>query len=229
MKASSLFCLPDNMPFQSFFEPEVAPWEWVSNIKEALASLDWSNAGLPENIPAGVSIEGNAWIHPSVKLPPYAQIIGPVWIGENTEIRSGAFIRGNVIIGSDCVIGNSCEYKNCLLLNGVKTPHFNYVGDTVLGNGAHLGAGAILANIRMDEKSIPVKTPQGTVDSGMRKLAGLFGDGAEALCNSVIQPGSILGKQAVVMSGVSYSGYLAEKTIAYAKSEIRTIPRRDLQ
>lgn len=221
MLASELFEFPDNLPFKAFFAPELEPWAWVPNIKQALAAYDWPNlcggtqeVALPASIPTGVHIEGNVYIHPTVKFPAYASIEGPAWIGAHTEIRPGAFIRGNVIVGDGCVLGNACEYKNSLLLNHVETPHYNYVGDSILGNRVHLGAGAILANLRLDRAVVKVKLPTGPVQTSLRKLGGLLGDGAEALCNSVIQPGTILGKNAVVMPGVAYGGFLAANSIA---------------
>ena len=222
MKASDLFNFPENLPFAEFFDPEAQPWEWLPKIKEGLAAYDWSKVKLPVNIPAGVHIEGDAYFHPSVKFPAYASIEGPVWIGAYTEIRPGAYIRGNLIVGEGCVLGNSCEYKNSLLLNNVESPHFNYVGDSILGNKAHLGAGAILANLRLDREAIMVKTLEGFKQTTLRKLGGLLGDRSEALCNSVIQPGTVLGKDSVVMSGVVYGGCLAENSIAYDSKRVRS-------
>jgi len=136
------------------------------------------------------------------------------------------YIRGNVIAGQGCVLGNSSEFKNCLLLDAVQAPHFNYVGDSILGNGAHLGAGVILANLRLDQQNVPVVTAEGRRDSGLRKLGGLFGGDAEAGCNTVINPGTLLGRRAVVMPGNPFSGYLAEGEIALTVQEVRRIKRR---
>ncbi len=152
MKASDFFTLPASLePFKSFFLPDAAPWEWLPQIERALAGWRFEPRPLISK-PAGVHMEGPIYLHPTVKLPPYAVILGPAWIGPGTEIRAGAIIRKNVIAGAGCVLGNSCEYKNSLLLDGVQTPHYNYVGDSVLGNGAHLGAGAICSNLRLDRK-----------------------------------------------------------------------------
>ena len=155
MKAGELFDLPTSLErFAEFFTPEMSPWEWVGNIKKALASVDFSSLDSKSDIPDGVTIRGDVYIHPSVKLPAYAEINGPAWIGANVEMRIGCFIRGSVIIGEGCVVGNSCEYKNSLLLDKVQTPHYNYVGDSVLGNRAHLGAGVICANLRLDKGNV---------------------------------------------------------------------------
>ncbi|MDR1010670.1 MAG: UDP-N-acetylglucosamine diphosphorylase [Opitutaceae bacterium] len=181
----------------------------------------------PPPIPPGVHIEGDVVLNPGVKLPAYATIIGPAWIGAGTEIRPGAFIRGNVIIGANCVIGNACEFKNCLLMDGVQVPHFSYVGDSILGNKAHLGAGVILSNLRLDRQFVTVRTPDGIVDTDLRKLGALLGDAAEAGCNAVLQPGVILGKRALVMPAVAFAGYLPPATIARTRNPITTLPRRD--
>ncbi len=226
MKASELFDLPQSLGrFAAFFNPDAAPWEWVTAISAALASVEWAALEKRPDIPAGVVIKGDVYLHPTAKLPAFASIEGPTWIGEGTEIRPGAFIRGNVIVGADCVIGNSSEYKNCLLMDNVQTPHYNYVGDSVLGNKAHLGAGVICANLRLDQKEVPVQTPGGRAMTGLRKLGALMGEGAEAGCNAVLQPGSILGKRAVVMSTLAFSGYLEPEMMAYARTHVSHIRR----
>ena len=150
-------CLLRWLRFAPFFAADVAPWEWLKQIGAALEAADFGPNELV--IPPGVHVEGRVWLHPTVKLPAYATIIGPAWIGAKTEIRPGAFIRGNVIVGEGCVLGNACEFKNCLLLDGVQAPHFNYVGDSILGNGAHLGAGVICSNLRLDQGEVIVRLP----------------------------------------------------------------------
>lgn len=228
MKSKDLFSLPKSLSmFGKFFSPDAAPWEWVRNIKAALESVDFSKLESKKDIPSGVTIEGDVYIHPTVKLPPFAFFRGPAWIGANTEVRPGCFVRGNAIVGEGCVLGNSCEYKNSILLDGVQTPHYNYVGDSVLGNKAHLGAGVICANLRMDKQTISISLPdEGMVDTGMRKLGAILADGAEAGCNTVLQPGSILLKKAIVLT-CAFSGVLEENTIAAPRVEIRKIRRRN--
>lgn len=241
MKASDLFVLPESLSvFASYFPADAAPWAWLKAIgpglKDVLAATPAyafataphaSAPSAPPPIPPGVRIEGDVVIAPGVELPAYATIIGPAWIGAGTEIRPGAFIRGNVIIGANCVIGNSCEFKNCLLMDGVQVPHFSYVGDSILGSRAHLGAGVILSNLRLDQHSVSVRTPGGLVDTGLRKIGALLGEGAEVGCNAVLQPGAILGKRALVMPTVAFAGYLPPATIARIRNPITTIPRRD--
>ncbi len=226
MKASEFFALPPSLGrFESYFQAGVAPWEWIKQIGPALAAAEFETAGL--TIPPGVHIEGKVWLHPTVKLPAHATIIGPVYIGARTEIRPGAFIRNNVIAGEGCVLGNSSEFKNCLLLDGVQAPHFNYVGDSVLGNGAHLGAGVICSNLRLDQGEVTVRLANEIVQTGLRKFGAILGDKAEVGCNAVLNPGSVLGPRALVMPTMSFSGVLAPATIARVRQSVVTMARRD--
>lgn len=226
MKASDLFTLPDSLPFSRYFPADVPPWEWLKAIAQALASVDFSALPARASLPPGVHVEGPVFLHPEVRLPPVATIIGPAWIGAGTEVRPGAFIRGQVIVGERCVLGNACEYKNCLLMDAVQTPHYNYVGDSILGTGAHLGAGVILANLRLDQAPVVVTTPEGRVNTGLRKIGALMGEHAEVGCNSVLQPGTILGKRAVVAPLSPYSGYLPPDSIAHQRTPFSILPRR---
>ncbi|NCG09297.1 MAG: UDP-N-acetylglucosamine diphosphorylase [Verrucomicrobia bacterium] len=226
MQASELYEFPQTLPFQSSFNPEAAPWEWVKQIKPALEAFDFS-ASLPE-VPAGLHIEGPVFIAEGVKLPSHGTILGPAYIGEGCELRPGVYIRGNVIAGANCVLGNSCEFKNCLLLDGVQVPHYSYVGDSVLGNKAHLGAGAICSNLRLDQAEVIVKDFDGVGhETGMRKLGALIGDGGEAGCNAVLNPGSLLGKRALIAPTLSFRGTLKANEMAFDDTKIKTAPRLD--
>ncbi len=228
MRADALFTFPVSMPFSDFFDGSVAPWEWVSRIAAALDAFDFQNAEeslRPQSIPSGVSIGERVYLHRTVQLPPVCVIEGPAWIGPNVQIRPNAFIRSHVIAGPGTVLGHCCEYKNCLLLENVETPHYNYVGDSVLGNGAHLGAGAICANLKLSRDEIRVRLPEaGLQGSGLRKLGALLGDGAETGCNCVLQPGTILGKKSVVL-GPSFHGTLAAGKMAIARIQTGVIDR----
>lgn len=233
MKASDFYFLPASLaPFAAHFAAEVAPWEWLKKIGAALAGVDLAaaSAGAATAVPvrpAGVHIEGAVFLHPTVKLPAHATIIGPAWIGAHTEIRPGAFIRGNVIVGEGCVLGNSCEFKNCVLMDKVQVPHFSYVGDSILGNGAHFGAGVICSNLRLDQKEIVVRTPDATYETGLRKFGAIVGDNAEVGCNAVLNPGTLLGPRALVMPAMAFTGYLPPAMIAHVGPVIKLIPRRD--
>jgi NDP-sugar pyrophosphorylase family protein len=153
------------------------------------------------------------WISDNVSIAPTAFIEGPAIIGPNTEIRHGAFIRKNVITGNGCVIGNSTEVKNALLFDGVQIPHFNYVGDSILGFKAHLGAGAILSNFRFDGKNIAIRTGHTKFNSGRNKLGSLIGDHAEIGANCVILPGSVIGKNVQIYPLVSTGGFIPAHTL----------------
>ncbi len=223
MKAGELWKLPEDHPFRDFFDPDVAPWDWLPQIAEALSEFQFLAERV--EVPEGLELEGRVYFGLDVKLPAYGVIQGPAYIGPGCELRPGVYIRGNVIAGRGCVLGNSCEYKNCLLLDGVQTPHYNYVGDSVLGNGAHLGAGAILSNLRLDQGDVVVKTADGSMCSGLRKLGGLLGDDAEVGCNTVLQPGTILGRRSAVFPGIAFGGYLPSGRMAAARHEVRILDR----
>lgn len=226
MKASDFFILPPSLAvFRDFFSSGAAPWEWLKKIGPALAAHRFDPA--PPPFPPDVHAEGPVYLHPSVKLPHTATLIGPAWIGAGTEIRPGAFVRGNVIAGEGCVLGNSCEFKNCLLMDGVHVPHFSYVGDSILGNGAHLGAGAILSNFRLDQQPVVLRLADRTVETGLRKFGAILGDKAEVGCNAVLQPGTLLGARSLVMPAIAFGGYLPPATIARGRIQVAILPRRD--
>ena len=155
-----------------------------------------------------------------------AMIKGPAIIGRGCQIRHNAYIRGNVIIGNGCVVGNSSELKNSLLFNGAQAPHYNYVGDSILGHKAHLGAGVKISNYKLFPGNIEVEVDGVPFDTGLRKFGALMGDGAEAGCNAVLNPGSILGRGAVIYPNVFWRGILPANTIAKNKAEIEVAVKR---
>ncbi len=224
MKARDLFDWPESLPFANYFDMDAHPWEWLPKIREAVEAAVSIEQGSIAEFPPGVSVEGCVYIHPSVQLPPYCVIQGPAWIGEGVQIRPGAYIRGNVIAGKGSVMGNACEYKNCLLMEHVETPHYNYVGDSILGNRAHLGAGAICANLRLARDEVIIKIEGKRYPTGLRKVGALMGDGSEAGCNSVLQPGTILGRGAAVIS-MPFNGYLPAGKLAIPENSHRILPR----
>ena len=225
VKASQFFTLPRSLaPFAAHFPADAAPWEWLKQIGPALAALKLER---PMPTPsAGVKLEGEVYLDPTVKLPHVATIIGPAWIGAKTEIRPGAFIRGNVIVGEGCVLGNACEFKNCLLMDNVQVPHFSYVGDSILGSGAHLGAGVVCSNLRLDQQPVIVKAPESNYETGLRKFGAILGERAEVGCNAVLNPGAILGPRSVVMPTISFGGVLPPDTIAKTRQTVTFLPRR---
>lgn len=226
MKAAEFFDLPTSLAaFADHFPADIAPWEWLKRIGPALASHRFDQP-LPK-IPPGIHVEGFVHLDPTVKLPPSATLIGPAWIGANTEIRPGAFIRGNVIVGAGCVLGNACEFKNCLLMDGAQVPHFSYVGDSILGCGSHLGAGVVCSNLRLDQKTVIVRLLGKMVDTGLRKFGAIVGERAEVGCNAVLNPGTLLGPRSLVMPTVAFSGYLPPATIARTRGTVSLVPRRE--
>jgi NDP-sugar pyrophosphorylase family protein len=226
LKASDFFSLPPSLAaFATFFPSEARPWEWLPGIAQALGSV--SLPGAQREVPAGVVIEGPVFLHPSVKLPPYCVITGPAWIGPETLVRPGVLIRGNVIVGAGSILGNACEYKNCLLMDKVETPHYNYVGDSILGTRCHLAAGAICSNLRLDQKPIVIRAENETFETGLRKFGAILGEEAQVGCNAVLNPGTLLGKRAMVMPAIAYGGVLPANMIASRRSTVAILPRRD--
>jgi bifunctional N-acetylglucosamine-1-phosphate-uridyltransferase/glucosamine-1-phosphate-acetyltransferase GlmU-like protein len=226
MKASEFFALPASLaPFAAHFSPDALPWEWLKKIGPALGAL--TELPPPAKFPAGMHVEGPVWVHPTVKLPAYATLIGPAWIGARTEIRPGAFIRGNVIVGEGCVLGNACEFKNALLMDGVQVPHFSYVGDTIMGSRSHFGAGVVCSNLRLDQQPIIVRSGEHTYETGLKKFGAIVGERAEVGCNAVLNPGTLLGPRALVTPTLAFGGHLPAATIAHARPQIKLIPRRD--
>ena len=196
-----------NIPYlKSLFDECEYPWQIVASIKDFILKM----------IECGIDgyelINGNTLIGKNVKISPNAEICGPAIIGSNTEIRIGAFLCGNVIIGENCVVGNSCEVKNSVLLNGVQVPHYNYVGDSVLGNKSHLGAGSVCSNLKNDNKEVVV---HGDTDyqTGMRKLGAILADNANVGCGCVLNPGTVIGKNTAVYPMVAVRGVIPSDKI----------------
>lgn len=157
-----------------------------------------------------------------------AMLKGPAWIGENCHIRSGCYVRENVIAGDGVVMGNSCEFKNCILFDEAQVPHFNYVGDSILGYRAHLGAGVILSNVKLDHREIFVNALEENIPTGLTKFGAIVGDRSEIGCNAVINPGSILGRDCIIYPGVSFHGVLPESSVAKMRQDIQILPRHDV-
>lgn len=190
IKNSELFNC-ESLLLKDVFEKTTYPWEILPLIKEICKDLI-------NNIPEGYHLYSEGIIvGDNVKIAKTATIEPPAIIGANTELRPGAFIRGNVIIGESCVIGNSSELKNAILLNHVQVPHYNYVGDSILGNYAHMGAGSICSNLKSDGKNIVIHGDK-EYETGLRKIGAFLGDHADIGCNSVLCPGTIVGNNTSV-------------------------------
>ena len=217
IRAEQLFrCLPNHWSFKEFFLLEQPVYLWIPLISEALRQFFSDcepSQRIHSELPPKFTVTGDVYIGRNVSLPAFGVIEGSAYIDDECVLRPGVYIRGNVIVGRRCVLGNSCEFKNSLLLEHVQAPHFNYVGDSILGNGAHLGAGCILSNLRLDQQSIRMQTPMGNfIQTGLRKLGAVLGDYAQAGCNSVLQPGSCLFPNAVVYPCESFKGTRLAKT-----------------
>lgn len=171
-------------------------------------------------------ISGAVFIGKGTVIEQGAMIKGPAWIGEGCEIRNGCYIRENVIVGSGCVLGNSCEFKNSIIFDEAQIPHFNYVGDSIVGFRGHLGAGVILSNVKLDKSEIIVQTPEGPVNTGLRKFGAIVGDGAEIGCNSVLNPGSLIGRETILYPGTQWRGVAPALSIVRHKQEQQILPRR---
>lgn len=174
-------------------------------------------------------ISDNVWIHQSVKLIDNVNIAGPCIIGENTELRPGVYIRGSVIIGNNSVIGNSTELKNAILFDGVKVPHFNYIGDSVLGYKVHFGAGSITSNVKSDETLVSLVINDEKVLTNRKKIGALVGDMTEIGCNAVLTPGTIIGKNTTIYPLVMVRGLIEENSIVKKDDVIvRKVKHEDL-
>ena len=173
------------------------------------------------------TIGENVFIDEGTIVEAGANIKGPAWIGKNCQVRSGCYIRENVIAGDGCVLGNSSEFKNCILFDGCEVPHFSYVGDAILGYKAHLGAGVILSNVRLDRAEVILRAGDKNIATGLRKFSAVIGDHAEIGCNSVISPGSIIGRRCIIYPLANFSGVLPENTILKVRQSQQQMPRRD--
>lgn len=184
------------------------PWEVLPRLESFILAL---GPMLPADEFEQVS--DNVWISRSAVVAPTASITGPCIIDSGAQIRHCAFIRGNVIVGKGTVVGNSCEVKNSLLFDEVEAPHFNYVGDSILGYKSHLGAGAITSNIKNDKKNVEVHFQLGSIETNMRKLGAIVGDGVQVGCNCVLNPGTVIGKGTRIYPLNSIRGWIDEKSI----------------
>ncbi len=162
----------------------------------------------------------HVWVHKSAKVFPSAYLGAPCIIGPGTEVRHCAFIRGNALVGAGCVVGNSVELKNVILFDGVQTPHYNYVGDSILGYKSHMGAGSITSNVKSDKTEVVVKTAQGALPTGRKKVGAMLGDRVEVGCNSVLNPGTVIGRNSSIYPVSCVRGTVPENSIYKDKDHI---------
>ena len=207
IRNKDLYNLEQTIAKELFIKYEY-PWECISKIEKAIIEIG-NNLSLDKYQKLGENI----WIAKSAKVAKSAEIIGPVIIDENAEVRHCAYIRGNAIIGKFAVVGNSTELKNCILFNNVQVPHYNYVGDSILGYFAHMGAGSITSNVKSDKTNVVIKTDREQIETNLKKCGALVGDYVEIGCNSVLNPGTIIGKNTQIYPLSSVRGYVKENVI----------------
>ena len=188
------------------------PWEALKGIKELILAL---GAGLDES--QYTEIAPQVWAHNTAKIAPTASITGPCIIGADSEVRHCAFIRGSALVGQSCVVGNSTELKNVILFDNVQVPHFNYVGDSILGYRSHMGAGSITSNVKSDKTLVTIKC-QPPIPTGIKKVGAMLGDFVEVGCNSVLNPGTIIGRNSNVYPTSCVRGVVPENSI-YKKND----------
>ncbi|MBO4283639.1 MAG: UDP-N-acetylglucosamine pyrophosphorylase [Clostridia bacterium] len=201
------------------FEGKRYPWEILAELKDFIKAL---GASLPREEYDEIAPE--VWVHKTAKIAPSALIQGPTVIGAGTEVRHCAFIRGSALIGESCVVGNSTEVKNAVIFDNVQVPHFNYVGDSVLGFRSHMGAGVIASNFRSDKGNVGVRDGDEKIETGLRKLGAILGDGVDVGCNSVLCPGSVVGRDTIVYPLSRVRGFIPERSILKGDGSI--VPRK---
>ena len=200
---------------KAIFEGCIYPWEVLPKIKDFIITL-----GESLNKEEYEKIGENIWIAKSAKIAKTAYINGPAIIGKNAEVRHCAFIRGSAIVGENSVVGNSTELKNVILFNNVQVPHYNYVGDSILGYKSHMGAGSITSNVKSDKKLVVVKNKNEKIETGLKKFGAMLGDCVEVGCGSVLNPGTVIGKNTNIYPLSSVRGVIKEKSIYKKQGEI---------
>ena len=190
------------------------PWEALKGIKDFILELGPTLGDDYEER------EENVWVHKTAKVFPSAYLGAPCIIGPNTEVRQCAFIRGSALVGADCVVGNSAELKNVILFDHVQTPHYNYVGDSILGYFSHMGAGSITSNVKSDKKLVVVHNGDEKIETGLKKFGAMLGDYVEVGCNAVCNPGTVIGRHASVYPTSCVRGVVPENCIHKNSGEV---------
>ena len=194
------------------------PYSAISEIKNIILNLSEKI-----NLDDYKKIKENVWVHKTAKIFDSAYIEGPCIIGANSEVRHCAFIRGSVLVGENCVVGNSCELKNVILFDNVQTPHYNYVGDSILGYKAHMGAGSITSNVRADKELIKIHDEK-EIETGLKKMGAIIGDYVEVGCNAVLNPGVIIGRNSIIYPTSCVRGVVKQDSVVTNTGEI--LPRK---
>ena len=212
VKTEELFAC-DTPYLADLFKSAEYPWDILPKINTHIAML------IADGLDGFTEISEGVWVGRDTRIHPSATIEPPVIIGHGTEIRVGAFLRGNVITGENCVIGNSSELKNCVLLGYAQVPHYNYVGDSVIGNYAHMGAGAICSNLKSDGKAVVIHGEE-DYETGLRKIGAILGDHADVGCGCVLNPGTVIGKNTSVYPLNALRGVFPEGCIVKSMDSV---------
>ncbi len=214
LKVENLLNLSETIA-KDIFNGVEYPWEVLPRIGEFIKEL---GKGLsPEDF---YQTAENVWVSKHAKVAPSANINGPAIICKGAEIRHCAYIRGNAIVGENVVVGNSTELKNVILFNKVQVPHYNYIGDSILGYKAHTGAGAITSNVKSNKTLVTISTTDGKIKTGLKKFGAIIGDNVEVGCNSVMNPGTVLGRNSIVYPLSMVRGYVSENSIYKKQGDI---------
>ncbi|MCR5111393.1 MAG: UDP-N-acetylglucosamine pyrophosphorylase [Ruminococcus sp.] len=200
---------------KEYLEGFTYPWEALKGISDFIIKLGKTLSPDEYDNPSE-----NVWIHKTAKVFPTAYIGAPCIIGANTEVRHCAFIRGSALVGENCVVGNSVELKNVILFNNVQTPHYNYVGDSILGYKSHMGAGSITSNVKSDKTNVVIKSADGQIETGIKKIGAMLGDNVEVGCNSVLNPGTIVCRNSNIYPTSCVRGVVPEHSIWKVNGEI---------
>lgn len=206
IKTSDLFDLEHTLA-NAYLAGFQYPWQALAGIGDVILELG-RDLG-----PDYTQVSPSVWVHNTAEVAPTAYLGAPCIIGAKTQVRHCAFIRGSALIGDGCVVGNSVEIKNAILFDGVQVPHFNYVGDSILGYKAHLGAGAVTSNVKSDKTRVVVKTDQEALETGLRKFGAMVGDRVEVGCNSVLNPGSVIGRDSIIYPTSCVRGVVPARSI----------------
>jgi bifunctional UDP-N-acetylglucosamine pyrophosphorylase / glucosamine-1-phosphate N-acetyltransferase len=209
----------------ALFAPEEVPWSAVARIKGYLEQT--LQPAVDGKVWPGAYVGERVYIGAGTCVMPGAVILGPAWIGNNCFVAPGCYIRENVIVDHSCIVANSSEFKNCILFEGCEVPHFNYVGDSILGYKAHLGAGAIVSNFRLDHQPISIPLPDGgKIETGLQKFGAVVGDHVDVGCNATISPGSLLGRNSVIYPNCHWRGILEANCVVKLRQTVQIVERR---
>ncbi len=213
-KIKNLYNLDETIA-KDVFEGCEYPWEVLPKIKDFIIKLGETLSNDEYD-----KVGEDVWIAKDATVAPTAFIKGPAIIGKGAEVRHCAFIRGNAIVGENAVVGNSTELKNVILFNNVQVPHYNYVGDSILGYKSHMGAGSITSNVKSDKKLVIVKNGEETIETGLKKFGSMVGDNVEVGCGSILNPGSVIGRNTNIYPLSSVRGVVKENSIYKKQGEV---------